>query len=256
MIKKIKSSSLDDKKISETDAVFNKELDEFDFSKVIVRKPWGREYLTYDGNEVAIWILYIKKDASTSMHCHPNKKTNLIVLAGEAICSTLENNFNLKEGDMLILDKKVFHSTKAVSDNGIIVMEIESPPEKTDLIRLKDLYGRESKGYELQNEMSFDLSEHERVFLKQRESDLNRIIGNMNISIKIFEDYLILKDFLRLNKDSICILIEGKLIGCGNNEIFETGDVLCMDDLEKQESIDLTKLIKIINIKKNILDFD
>ena len=130
MIKRIKSSELDTKKLSEKEIIINNELDGFDFSKVIVRKPWGREYLTYRGDETDIWTLYLKKDAATSMHCHLNKKTNLIVLAGEVICSTLKEDFNLKEGDMIILDEKVFHSTKAISDGGALVMELESPPKK------------------------------------------------------------------------------------------------------------------------------
>jgi len=253
MIKEIKNSEIDNRKLSETEAIANEELDKFDFSKVVVRKPWGREYLTYKGDRVAIWILYIKKDASTSMHCHLNKKTNLVVLAGKVICSTLENNFNLEERDVFVLDKKVFHSTKAISDKGALIMEIESPPEKTDLVRLKDIYGRESKGYELQNEMSFDLSEYERVFLK--ESDLNRIIGNMNISMRNFEDFSDLKNYLRLNSGSINILLFGKLMGEDSRKIFEIGDILKIEDF-RENGIEIKESVKILNIKKNILDFD
>ena len=31
-----------------------------DYSKVVVRKPWGYEYLTYQSKEVAVWILHLK----------------------------------------------------------------------------------------------------------------------------------------------------------------------------------------------------
>ena len=40
-----------------------------------------------------------------------------------------------------LLKKKVFHQTKAISDEGSFVIEIETPVSKKDLIRLKDKYG-------------------------------------------------------------------------------------------------------------------
>ena len=48
------------------------------------RKPWGHEYLIYENQDVAIWHLFINKWERTSLHCHPNKKTGLIVLQGGA----------------------------------------------------------------------------------------------------------------------------------------------------------------------------
>ena len=254
MILKINLSELDSKKISESNEVINEELIEFDFSKVIVRKPWGREYLAYTSGSTDIWILYLKKDAATSMHCHPNKKTSLIVLGGEVVCSTLNETYNLKEGDMLIFNKGVFHSTKAVSERGSLVMELESPPKKTDLIRLKDKYGRESKGYELPKDMCFDLSEYERVFLN--ESNLYRKIGNMGISIGNLKEILDLETYLRKNDASINILIEGEILDEGNNKLFDIGDVIEKSALKKIINARITKQIKIISIQKNIFDSD
>jgi len=54
-----------------------------DYSKIVVRKPWGYEYLTYQSKKIAVWILCLKKGQQTSMHAHPKKKTSLIVLDGE-----------------------------------------------------------------------------------------------------------------------------------------------------------------------------
>ena len=52
--------------------------------------------------------------------------------------------------------KSAFHSTEAFSalpilphsENGVWVMEIESPPIKTDLVRMTDEYGRAGASYE------------------------------------------------------------------------------------------------------------
>ena len=31
--------------------------DHYDYSKVVVKKPWGYEYLIFSNEEVAVWIL-------------------------------------------------------------------------------------------------------------------------------------------------------------------------------------------------------
>ncbi|MBU3923689.1 MAG: hypothetical protein KJ592_02125 [Nanoarchaeota archaeon] len=252
MIRKIKNSNLDSQCLSEININIEDELDEFDFSKVVVRKPWGHEYLTYREEGVSIWILHIKKDGATSTHCHLDKRTDLLVLSGQVECSTLEEKHQLSEGDLIILNKKVFHSTKATSDN-VLVMEIEFPSKKTDLVRLHDSYGREKEGYEKQKEMCFDLSEYQRVFLNG--SDLNRMIGNMNLCIEKFEETKKLEDYIKTNNNILDIFITGEIIINGNESIISVGDTLKTEDFE-QEDIQISKPIKVLSIKKNILDFD
>ena len=119
-----------------------------DYKKVVVKKPWGYEYLIFQSKHSAIWILYIKPNHQTSMHCHPHKKTSLIVLEGKVECSSLTESISMNLGQGLIIDKGSFHRTKAISKNGCFVMEIETPVNKLDLVRLKDSYKRVGKGYE------------------------------------------------------------------------------------------------------------
>lgn len=118
------------------------------YKNKVVEKPWGYEFLIFENEHVAIWFLHINYGHSTSMHCHPEKKTSLILLTGSALCNTFERRNYLNSMDAIILEKAVFHSTKALSNEGINVIEIETPPNKTDLVRLNDEYGRESSGYE------------------------------------------------------------------------------------------------------------
>ena len=40
----------------------------------LVKKPWGEEYLIFQNNVVAIWLLKIKPNHHTSLHCHTEKK--------------------------------------------------------------------------------------------------------------------------------------------------------------------------------------
>ncbi len=257
MLKTIKNSDLDNEKLSQAKSCSSDDnLDDFDFFKAIVKKPWGHEYLTYQTEELSIWILHIKKDYLTSMHCHPNKRTTLIVLSGKARVSTLKENFDLKEGDGLIIDKKVFHSTKAISEQGIILMEIESPSKKTDLVRLKDDYGRETKGYELQNEMCFDLSKYERVYIDKDKKETHRKIGDMNIFIKNFDDSSSIQHHLKMFNHLIIIMLSGKMVNNKTNEVFTIGEVLEIDRANKIEDLIIEEPIKIMTIDNNILDFD
>ena len=61
----------------------------------IVKKPWGYEYLAYENKHIALWFLYIKHTHSTSLHCHPNKTTGLILLDGKAEVSFLNDTNKL-----------------------------------------------------------------------------------------------------------------------------------------------------------------
>ncbi len=80
------------------------------------------------------------------MHSHPKKTTGLVLLHGNATFYHPEGAIELNAMDVVVIEKGVFHSTEAFnplpmlpqSENGIWVMEIESPPIKTDLVRMKD----------------------------------------------------------------------------------------------------------------------
>jgi acetolactate synthase I/II/III large subunit len=159
----------------------------FDYSRVIVKKPWGYEYLVFENKFVAIWMLHIVRKRKTSMHSHPKKRTSLILLAGNATCYHLEGEERLSPMDGVFIEEGVFHLTEAsselpidpLSENGIWVMEIESPPNKTDLVRMKDEYGRSGKAYEGKENMVFDPSD----CINFLEPELNEIIR------KKFNDY-------------------------------------------------------------------
>src|SRR5438094_853367 len=119
-----------------------------DYHKVVVQKPWGYEYLLYENGTVGVWFLKLKEGAKTSMHCHPNKKTGLIVLEGEAELSFLNDSTTLKPVSKMMIREGLFHSTRAKSAGGITMIEVETPCDKENLVRLDDEYGREEKPYE------------------------------------------------------------------------------------------------------------
>jgi len=117
----------------------------------VVKKPWGCEYLIYENDNLGIWFLHIEKNQKTSMHCHPKKNTGLVVLDGTAEVSFLKNKINLKGVDKIMIFRSRFHSTKALSEGGAYILEVESPKDKHDLVRLYDNYGRKDDPYESEN---------------------------------------------------------------------------------------------------------
>lgn len=161
LVKRLYRSKSDIESLSRLRTSIIEGVDTFDYKGVVVNKPWGYEYLLYENPYVAAWILRINENHETSMHCHPTKKSALVVLAGTVACSYLEGWIHRKAGECLMIDEAVFHATKAVSKGGALVMEIECPPNKKDLVRLRDEYGREGEGYESQNSMSRATSDYE-----------------------------------------------------------------------------------------------
>lgn len=160
MIHKIRTKKSDRKFLSDNKAQTAAEIA---YRDTIVKKPWGYEYLLFENDFVAIWILQIVRRRKTSMHCHPSKKTGLVLLSGNATCYHLDGKITIGPLDTIMIEEGAFHCTEASShlpitpqsEDGIWVMEIESPPKKTDLVRLKDEYGRQGTPYEGADSMIF-----------------------------------------------------------------------------------------------------
>jgi mannose-6-phosphate isomerase-like protein (cupin superfamily) len=118
------------------------------YREVIVKKPWGHEYLCYQNETLAIWFLFIRSGEKTSLHCHPNKNTGFVVLNGEVELSFLRNSISLRGLEKIHIFRGRFHSTQALSESGAFLLEIETPEDKHDLVRLEDAYGRQGHAYE------------------------------------------------------------------------------------------------------------
>ena len=161
-------------------------------------KPWGYEYTIYRHlNKLSVTYLKIKKNHRTSLHCHPKKKTGFILLDGkvEVMIGFYEKKI-LKAPDKLMIRPGLFHSTKSLSKKNSIVLEIETPINKNDLVRYKDNYGRENKPYEgkkkmkrLENEIIFKVppkfgsNEYKYKNLKitvEKIKNINKLISNRN----------------------------------------------------------------------------
>ena len=189
------------------------------YEKTVVSKPWGYEYLAYQNDKVALWFLYIGHDQKTSMHCHPNKTTGLILLDGEAEISFLGDSFNLKHVSKTMIRKGLFHSTKATSKDGACVFEIETPVDKHDLVRLEDKYGREGSPYE---DSTFEAPKQDDcLWIKDEDSDYK--FSNCDIKVETIDD---VNQFNQKKDDENIVFLDGGIEDGESNMVAQAGDVV------------------------------
>lgn len=176
------------------------------FKDIIVAKPWGEEYLVYENKLVALWLLYVKPNEGTSLHCHPLKTTGMILLSGEIELSFLADKRILNAPSKAMIRRGLFHSTKALSKGGAYLFEIETPNDKLDLIRLDDNYGRKNQGYET----SINHREKSNDALSiSAPKNLDIDIYNINnVKIEVFRVNL-LDNFTNCRNDDIYIFLDG-----------------------------------------------
>jgi mannose-6-phosphate isomerase-like protein (cupin superfamily) len=187
-------------------------------SKVI--KPWGYEYLAYQNEEVGLWILHIAPNHSTSMHCHTKKTTGLIVLDGKIQISFIGDNTALSKLDKRMIRRGLFHSSKSISENETILLEIETPNHKSDLVRLTDNYGRKLAPYEKEFEKP------QKDFLYIKESINKYEYGGCIIELFTFENA---KDFINLNPNTLLVFLRGGILTNQNDKVVVPGDVGYVD---------------------------
>jgi mannose-6-phosphate isomerase-like protein (cupin superfamily) len=140
----------------------------------VIPKPWGLEFRIYRDTFFDVWKLALLPGKSTSTHCHPRKETALLCLGGTGRISFLSHEAHLiSAGDVVFIPKGVFHSTENIGDSALDLVEVETPRNKFDLVRLSDRYGRSGTSYE-QEVMDYDLAEM-RSFLYIAEAKLRTL---------------------------------------------------------------------------------
>ena len=211
----------------------------------IVFKPWGYEYVVYrNANNLSVTLLNINYNKTTSLHCHPLKKSGFILLEGKASfqLGLRKKNKELHSSpSKRMMARGLFHSIKSVSKNGLLALEFETPVNKNDLVRFKDSYGREKKSYE------------GKKFTKVKESKFTKFktpklgkkqiykIGKTNVALEVHKNF----DKLLKNKNStIFAILDGSISDNKGRNVLSYGDIIKTDDLRI--------LSKVFKIKKKL----
>jgi protease I len=209
-------------------------VNQIDYRKLIVNKPWGYEYLMYQNEDVAIWCLHIQHGAATSLHCHPRKKTGLILLSGEAELSFLNDSHPIKPLTKSMIRPGLFHSTTALSKDGAVVIESETPNDKSDLVRLLDKYGREGKPYEGRSEMRPIDASCVQIFPENGKYPSAQKVAGCSISVEKFTDQ---SGFLNRKPGEVIVTLEGGLVSRHGIPVLAPGDVIWSQNLDRLNEI-------------------
>ena len=221
------------------------------YDKKIVHKPWGREHVVYRvGNKLSVTLLKIDYNKSTSLHCHPTKKTGFIVLSGKALIQLglwKSSSKIYSAPSKLMIRTGLFHSIKAKTKKGLCALEFETPGNKKDLVRFKDRYGREKKPYEGKKFIS--LTSKEDVLFKKTKKIQKYIFDNkVELSMETH------KNFKLINKEkmqTIFAVIEGKVVDRFNRSVLSYGDIIKTGTLKKlSEVFKIKKNLTLLKVKK------
>ena len=166
------------------------------YDNKVVLKPWGNEHVIYrNSNKLSVTFLNIDYKKSTSLHCHPKKKTGFVILSGNASVQLglwKDNCKIYKAPSKLMIRNRLFHSIKSLSKKGICLLEIETPSDKKDLVRFKDSYGREKKPYE-SLKFTKEISKDDIVFKKTKTK--TKVVQKYNFSNRVELSLETHKDF-------------------------------------------------------------
>ena len=219
------------------------------YKNLVVTKPWGSEYIACENNTTATWLLKIKKNHKTSLHCHPKKKTGFIVLDGKV---EVELGFyektKLAAPSKLMIRPGLFHSTKALSKNGATILEIETPIDKNDLVRFKDNYGRENKPYEGKNKMKKKLV-NDMFFKIPKKFGTNKYkFKSLIITVEKHKDA---KKLANRSKNTIFAVLDGGLVNKQKRFVLSPGDIVKTETIAKlTEVFTVLKKITVLTISK------
>jgi hypothetical protein len=184
----------------------------------------------YENDRVALWFLYIKNGERTSMHCHPNKTTGLVLLDGKAEVSFLSNKNRLNPLNKIMIRKGLFHSTQAIDEKGAFVLEIETPVDKQDLVRFQDSYGREGKPYEDSTFEYPKLDDCVWISEPKKDKSVEYKAGNSILKIHNISSTDFFSDF---KEEKNIMFLKGGILTDYNINVAAAGDVVNTSVLKK-----------------------
>ena len=92
-----------------------------DFKDYLVAKPWGCEHIAYQNKVCCVGLLKINYNEETSLHCHPNKKTGLIVVKGKV---KIEAKLDLHGYNLIESEERVYNFVRQKYESNIRLIQI------------------------------------------------------------------------------------------------------------------------------------
>lgn len=109
-----------------------------------IEKPWGYELLWAKTKDYVAKILSIRQGECLSLQYHREKEETLFVESGECLFEAGKKEsylktITLKAGDVFHIPPGFIHRITAITDCRLFEV---STPQLSDVVRLKDNYGR------------------------------------------------------------------------------------------------------------------
>ena len=219
-----------------------KKKDSF-YDNRIVYKPWGCEYVVYRNlNNLCVTLLSIDYNKTTSLHCHPNKKSGFILLSGKALFQLGlwkdRSEVHTSPAKRMIA-RGLFHSIKSLSKKGLIALEFETPVDKNDLVRLKDDYGRQHESYEGKKFTKKIGSKFIKFKKPKLGKSLKYKINNVSLTLEVHKNF---KKIVKNKTSTIFAILDGAITDKNGRSVLSYGDIIRTDTLKK-----LSELFRIKN---------
>ena len=219
----------------------------------IVFKPWGYEYVVYRNlNHLSVTLLNLDYNKTTSLHCHPSKKSGFILLDGKALfqLGLRKKNTELHTSpSKRMMARGLFHSLKSISKKGLLALEFETPVNKNDLVRFKDSYGRERKPYEGKKfTKSIDSK-----FIKFKKPMFGKKqiykIGKAKLILEVHNNFIKL---LKNKRNTIFAILDGSISDNKGRNVLSYGDIVKTDDLRILSKVfKIKKQLSVVKVLKN-----
>jgi mannose-6-phosphate isomerase-like protein (cupin superfamily) len=207
----------------------------------LVKKPWGYEYVVYrNKNNLSVTLLKINYKQTTSLHCHPQKKSGFILLNGKALFQLGLRKKNTEvhlSPSKRMIARGLFHSIKSLSKEGLLALEFETPVDKKDLVRFKDVYGRRNKSYE-GKEFTQNINSNFIKFKKPKIGvNQNYKFDNVDVSLEVHKNF---NKLLKNKANTIFAILDGAVSDKNGRNVLSYGDIIRTNDLKV-----LSKVFKI-----------
>ena len=220
----------------------------------IVYKPWGYEYVVYRNlNHLSVTLLSIDYNKTTSLHCHPKKKSGFILVGGKALFQLglwKKRSEVHSSPSKRMIARGLFHSIKALSKNGLLALEFETPVNKNDLVRFMDDYGRQSKHYE-GKKFTKNISSN---FIKFKKPKLGKKrkynFKNLEILLEVRKN---LKNLVKKDDKTTSAILDGNIVDNNGQNVISYGEIVKTSTLRILSDVfKIKKPLTILRVSKKI----
>ena len=143
----------------------------------------------------------------------------------------------------------LFHATKSTSKKGSILIELETPVDKNDLVRFQDQYGRSHKPYESKKQM-IKLPKEKILFKNPDKIRTQKY--NFSETTAILKTIKSLNNLKFFKKKDIIAVLNGGLVDRKNRYVLSPGDIIRVDTIKKLASeFNIKDRLTFLRIRKN-----